>query len=93
MPRLTPSGKKTKLADFEDKVSAGSLPGGEREKFAIANKVGLLRGSKPTSQGLKAAKGLKAAPPGVKSFGERGGKASRPGTRFGVKKTRHYTGA
>jgi hypothetical protein len=56
MPRLTPSGKKTKLASFEDKVSASKLPGGEREKYAIANKVGLMRGNKATAKGKQAAK-------------------------------------
>lgn len=56
MPRRTPSGKKTKMADFEDKVDASKLPGGEREKFAIANKVGLKRGSKTTARGMMPAK-------------------------------------
>ena len=56
MPRLTPSGKKTKLASFEDKVKASSLPGGEREKYAIANKVGLMRGNKATARGRQAAR-------------------------------------
>jgi len=56
MPRLTPSGKKTKLADFEAKVDASKLPGGEREKYAIANKIGLMRGSKTTAKGARAAK-------------------------------------
>ena len=78
MPRLTPSGKKTKLASFEDKVSASSLPGGESEKYAIANKVGLMHGNKATARGKMAAASEK--------------KPARPGTRFGPKKTRHYTG-
>lgn len=56
MPRRTKSGKKTKIADFEDKVDASKLPGGEREKFAIANKIGLKRGSKTTAKGMRAAK-------------------------------------
>lgn len=56
MPRLTPSGKKTKLADFEDKVDASKLPGGKREKYAIANKAGLMHGNKATAKGVKAAK-------------------------------------
>lgn len=56
MPRRTKSGKKTKLADFEDKVSASKLPGGEREKYAIANKVGLMRGSKATAKGKRPAR-------------------------------------
>jgi hypothetical protein len=56
MPKLTPSGKPTKLGDFENKVSASSLPGGKREKYAIANKVGLMRGNKATAKGKQAAK-------------------------------------
>ena len=56
MPKRTPSGKKTKIASFEEKVKASSLPGGEREKYAIANKVGLMRGNKTTARGRKAAR-------------------------------------
>lgn len=51
MPRRTASGRKTKIASFEDKVKASDLPGGEREKYAIANKIGLKRGSKTTARG------------------------------------------
>lgn len=56
MPKRTPSGKMTKLGDFERKVSGKNLPGGEREKYAIANKIGLMRGNKATSRGRMAAK-------------------------------------
>lgn len=56
MPKRTPSGKKTKIADFEDKVKASNLPGGEREKYAIANKIGLMHGSRTTARGASAAK-------------------------------------
>jgi hypothetical protein len=56
MPRRTPSGKLTKLGDFEDKVDASKLPGGTREKYAIANKVGLMRGNKATAKGRAPAK-------------------------------------
>ena len=56
MPRETPSGKKTKLGSFEDKVKASKLPGGKREKFAIANKEGLMHGSKATARGREPAK-------------------------------------
>ena len=56
MPRYTKSGKLTKLGDFENKVQASKLPGGEREKYAIANKVGLMRGNKATAKGKRAAK-------------------------------------
>lgn len=55
MPRLTPSGKKTKLGSFEEKVKASDLPGGEREKYAIANKVGLMHGNKATAAGKRPA--------------------------------------
>lgn len=53
MPRRTPSGRKTKLADFEDRVK-GTMP--EHEEYAIANKVGLMRGNKATRRGASAAK-------------------------------------
>lgn len=56
MPTRTASGKKTKIASFEEKVDASKLPGGEREKYAIANIVGLKRGSKTTARGKQAAK-------------------------------------
>ena len=56
MPRLTKSGRKTKLGDFEDKVDASKLPGGTREKYAIANQVGLMRGSKATAKGKRPAR-------------------------------------
>jgi hypothetical protein len=55
MPRRTASGQKTKIASFEDKVDASKLPGGEREKYAIANKIGLKRGSKTTAKGARPA--------------------------------------
>lgn len=56
MPRRTPSGKLTKLGDFENKVNANKLPGGEREKYAIANKIGLMRGNKATAKGRRPAR-------------------------------------
>jgi hypothetical protein len=56
MPKRTKSGRKTKIASFEEKVKASSLPGGEREKYAIANKIGLKRGSKTTAKGMKPAR-------------------------------------
>lgn len=52
MPRRTPSGRKTKLADFEDQVT-GKMPASEM--YAIANKEGLMRGNKATSRGASAA--------------------------------------
>lgn len=56
MPRRTKSGRKTKIASFEDKVDASKLPGGESEKYAIANKIGLKRGSRTTAKGRAPAK-------------------------------------
>lgn len=56
MPKRTKSGRLTKLGDFENKVKASKLPGGEREKYAIANKVGLMRGNKATAKGKRAAR-------------------------------------
>jgi len=53
MPLRTRGGKLTKLGRFERDVLASSLPGGEREKYAIANKVGLMRGSKATAKGKR----------------------------------------
>jgi hypothetical protein len=61
MPKRTKSGRKTKLASFEDKVDASKLPGGEREKYAIANKVGLMRGNRATAKGRRAAKGKRGS--------------------------------
>jgi len=59
MPRYTKSGKLTKLGDFERKVDASKLPGGTRENFAIANKVGLMHGNKATARGKRVAKDQK----------------------------------
>lgn len=59
MPKKTPSGKMTKIADFENKVKASKLPGGKNEKYAIANKVGLMTGNKVTARGAMAAKSKK----------------------------------
>lgn len=56
MPKRTKGGRLTKLGDFENKVKASKLPGGEREKYAIANKVGLMRGNKATAKGKRAAR-------------------------------------
>lgn len=56
MPKRTRSGRLTKIGSFEQKVRASDLPGGEREKYAIANIVGLKRGSKTTARGRAPAK-------------------------------------
>ena len=52
MPKYTPSGKLTKLGDFENQVK-GKMP--EHEMYAIANKEGLMHGNKATSHGKRAA--------------------------------------
>jgi hypothetical protein len=53
MPQRTRSGKLTKLGRFERDVDASKLPGGEREKYAIANIAGLKRGSRTTAKGRR----------------------------------------
>jgi hypothetical protein len=53
MPRRTSSGKKTKIASFEDQVK-GTMPA--HEMYAIANKEGLMDGPNTTARGRKAAK-------------------------------------
>ena len=59
MPTRTRCGKLTKLGHFEEEVKGSSLPGGEREKYAIANKVGLMRGNKATAKGKRVSRGVK----------------------------------
>lgn len=56
MPRYTRSGKKTKLADVEDKLKReyGSNKGAI---YGTLNKAGLMRGNRATAKGRKAAKG------------------------------------
>lgn len=76
MPRLTPSGKKTALADVEDKLKA-EYGDNKGAIFGTLNRVGLMRGNRSTAKGRAAA----------------ASKVSRPGTRYSVKKTRHFTGA
>jgi hypothetical protein len=53
MPKRTPSGRPTKIGDFESKVK-GKMP--DHEMYAIANKEGLMRGNKTTRRGASAAK-------------------------------------
>jgi hypothetical protein len=50
MPLRTPSGKLTKLGDYERQVK-GTMP--DSEMYAIANKEGLMRGNKATAKGRK----------------------------------------
>jgi hypothetical protein len=58
MPRLTPGGRKTAVADVEDKLKKEYL-GNKGAIFGTLNKIGLMRGSKTTSKGRAAAKGKK----------------------------------
>lgn len=55
MPRRTKSGKKTAVADVEDKLKKqyGSNKGAI---YGTLNKVGLMRGNQVTAKGRKAAK-------------------------------------
>lgn len=55
MPRRTPSGKKTAVADVEDKLKReyGNNPGAI---YGTLNKIGLKRGNKTTAKGRKAAR-------------------------------------
>jgi hypothetical protein len=55
MPRRTPSGKKTAVADVEDKL-ASRYGKGDPRVYATLNKIGLMQGSKVTAKGKKAAR-------------------------------------
>jgi hypothetical protein len=55
MPRLTPSGKKTAVADVEDKLKR-RYPRNPKAVFGTLNKIGLMKGNKATAKGVKAAK-------------------------------------
>ena len=59
MPRRTPGGKKTAIADVEDKLKSrygSSTPEARHKVFGTLNKIGLMRGSKTTPKGMKAMK-------------------------------------
>ena len=56
MPKRTASGKKTAVADVEAKLKR-EYPGNPGAVFGTLNKVGLMRGSKTTAKGARAAKG------------------------------------
>jgi hypothetical protein len=56
MPKLTPSGKKTAVADVEGKL-AGRYGKGDPRVYATLNKIGLMQGSRVTAKGRKAARG------------------------------------
>lgn len=55
MPRRTSSGRKTAVADVEDKLKR-EYPGNPRAVFGTLNKVGLKRGNKTTAKGRRPAK-------------------------------------
>ena len=55
MPRRTPSGRKTAVADVEGKLKR-EYPGNPGAVYGTLNKIGLMRGSKTTAKGKKAAK-------------------------------------
>lgn len=61
MPRYTPSGKKTALADVEDKLKSrySGKPKGDAYIYGTLNKIGLMHGNKATAKGKKAAKSKK----------------------------------
>jgi hypothetical protein len=56
MPRRTKSGKKTAVADVEDKLKK-EYPGNPGAVYGTLNKIGLKRGSKTTAKGMKPMKG------------------------------------
>jgi hypothetical protein len=55
MPKRTPSGKKTAVADVEGKL-ASRYGAGDPRVYATLNKIGLMQGSKVTAKGRKAAR-------------------------------------
>jgi hypothetical protein len=55
MPKRTPSGRKTAVADVESKLKA-RYPNNPGAVYGTLNKAGLMQGSKVTAKGKKAAK-------------------------------------
>jgi hypothetical protein len=55
MPKRTPSGKKTAVADVESKLKA-RYPNNPGAVYGTLNKVGLMQGSKVTAKGRRAAR-------------------------------------
>jgi len=55
MPRTTPSGKKTAVAAVEDKLKK-EYGDNKGAVYGTLNKIGLMKGSKTTAKGKKAAK-------------------------------------
>lgn len=56
MPKFTKSGKKTAVADVESKLKK-QYPNNPGAVYGTLNKAGLMKGSKTTAKGKKAAKG------------------------------------
>ncbi len=56
MPRRTKSGRRTAVADVEDKLKA-RYGGNNAAVFGVLNKIGLMQGSRVTAKGRRAAKG------------------------------------
>ena len=56
MPKLTPGGKKTAVADVEGKLKK-EYGGDKGAIYGTLNKIGLMKGSKTTAKGKRAAKG------------------------------------
>ena len=56
MPLKTPSGKKTAYADVKGKLQKEYGAKNQGAIYGILNKAGLMRGSKVTAKGAKAAK-------------------------------------
>lgn len=55
MPKRTPSGKKTAVADVEGKLKR-EYPGNPGAVYGTLNRIGLMRGNRATAKGRKAAK-------------------------------------
>jgi hypothetical protein len=55
MPKRTKSGRKTAVADVESKLKR-EYPGNPRAVYGTLNRIGLMRGSKTTAKGKRAAK-------------------------------------
>jgi hypothetical protein len=55
MPKRTPSGKKTAVADVEQKLKK-EYPKDPGAVYGTLNKIGLMRGSKTTAKGKRAAR-------------------------------------
>ena len=55
MPKRTPSGKKTAVADVESKLKK-EYGSNKSAIYGTLNKIGLMRGSKTTAKGKRAAR-------------------------------------